>query len=270
VNEKAPWISALEKVRVTITKRTDDPGTRRLRPKEHVVNSKDVRWHPIDRVAMIVTRPALWIHKPPDEKAKKKTPEPAIPTTHEARNEKKKHAHQQDARTQEQKMRGQELHKLPGNIQQNRKSEWQTENGIQIKVVNGEEMINISSVYAYLCREVPKLVGELNPSVEAAKAARAIMDELLHGIGGEMEKFKQGTKQFLEDIRGTRFAVVAETSQMTTALKDVRQFFLGADYTEQIARLKEFVELCDRLNTLKDSGFLDKIADTLLTLSVTK
>ena len=118
--------------------------------------------------------------------------------------------------------------------------------------------------------EVPKLIPTLNPAVQQAKDARTIIEELLQGIGGEMDKFKLKTKDFIEDVRQSRFAAVAETSQMTTALRDVRQFFLGADYKEQIERLREFVELCERLNALKASGFLDKMADTMLSLAVNK
>lgn len=70
----------------------------------------------------------------------------------------------------------------------------------------------------------------------------------------------------LHDVRNIRFAVVSEVAAMTKPLADVRQFFLGADYKEQITRLKEFVDLCERLQRLKASGFLDSVADTMLRL----
>jgi hypothetical protein len=50
------------------------------------------------------------------------------------------------------------------------------------------------------------------------------------------------------------------------ALKDVRQFFLNENHETEVARLKEFVELCERLQKLKASGFLDTVADTMLKL----
>jgi hypothetical protein len=117
-------------------------------------------------------------------------------------------------------------------------------------------------------REVPLLVKEMNPSVEAARACRATMDELMHGIGGEMETFKKDAKHWLEEIRSTRMATVAECSQMTKSLRDVRQFFLGSDHKEEITRLREFVDLCERLVALKESGTLDAITDTMLRLAV--
>jgi len=83
-----------------------------------------------------------------------------------------------------------------------------------------------------------------------------------------MERFRANTGKYLEEIRQTRFSVVRETAEMAAPLKDVRQFFIGADYREQVDRLKEFVSLCERLKALKDSGFLDKVADTMIRLEV--
>jgi hypothetical protein len=62
-------------------------------------------------------------------------------------------------------------------------------------------------------------------------------------------------------------SVVSETSAMTGPLREVRQFFLGSDYDAEIKRLREFVDLCERLNKLKESGFLDSVADTMLKLA---
>ena len=53
---------------------------------------------------------------------------------------------------------------------------------------------------------------------------------------------------------------------MITPLRDVREFFLGREYDQQMARLTEFVELCERLEKLKESGFLDSVAETMLRL----
>jgi hypothetical protein len=94
--------------------------------------------------------------------------------------------------------------------------------------------------------------------------------ELVQGLGGEMEKFEAQAKIHCEQIRGKRMTMVTEAAQMTNALKEIRQFFLGSDYKEEIARLSEFVDLCERLQRLKESGFMDSIADTMLTLSVGK
>jgi hypothetical protein len=54
---------------------------------------------------------------------------------------------------------------------------------------------------------------------------------------------------------------------MTNALKEVRQFFIGSDYKAEMERLSEFVALCERMQKLKDTGFLDRVADTMLNLA---
>lgn len=142
-----------------------------------------------------------------------------------------------------------------------------SEKGIRITMVNGEPMFNADDVTAMICAEIAKLPKETRPAVKAAEDARQIITELTQGIGGEMEKFKADSKRYLEEIRQVRFAMVTETSQMTGPLKEVRQFFLGSDYKDEITRLKEFVDLCERLQKLKESGFLDSVADTMLRLS---
>lgn len=139
--------------------------------------------------------------------------------------------------------------------------------GVKIKMVNGEPMFRLEDVQAIICAEIAKLPKETRPNVQAAEDARRIIGELTDGIGADMEKFRADTKSYLEDIRRTRFAMVTEASQMIGPLKEVRQFFLGGDYKEEAARLKDFVELCERLQKLKESGFLDSVADTMLRLA---
>ena len=73
--------------------------------------------------------------------------------------------------------------------------------------------------------------------------------------------------QSLEDMRLTRMTVNSELSQLMKPLSELRKFFLGPEHDEEIRRLKEFVELCERLQALKQSGFLDSVADTMLKLS---
>lgn len=139
--------------------------------------------------------------------------------------------------------------------------------GIRIVKVNGQDMFNADDVTAVICAEIANLPKETRPAVKAAEDARRIIAELTEGLGGDMEKFKADAKRYLEDIRSTRFAMVTETAQMTGSLKEVRQFFLGGDYKEEIGRLREFVDLCERLQKLKESGFLDSVADTMLRLA---
>ena len=139
--------------------------------------------------------------------------------------------------------------------------------GLPVTIINGQQMFRISDVQQLIIREIESMPKETRPTVRSAEDARKIVAELVHGLGADMEKFKHDTRMYLEDIRQTRFAVVTETSQMTGQLKEVRQFFIGQDYKEQVTRLREFVELCERLQKLKECGFLDAVADTMLRLA---
>ena len=142
-----------------------------------------------------------------------------------------------------------------------------SQKGFKVVRVAGQDLIDMDSVRAFLAEEISRLPKETRPNVKAAEDARAIINELLDGIGGDMERFRANTKLYLDDIRQSRMGVVTETAQITKALHEVRQFFLGQDYKEQTARLKEFVDLCERLQKLKESGFLDSVADTMLRLA---
>jgi hypothetical protein len=132
---------------------------------------------------------------------------------------------------------------------------------------DGHPMMRVDELHEFLIAEIAKLPKEVNPVIRAAADARAVMDELTVGIGGEMEKFKIDAKNYLQDIRSTRMSMVSEVSSMTAPLREVRQFFHGADYADEMKRLREFVDLCERLKALKDSGFLDTVADTMIRLA---
>lgn len=71
----------------------------------------------------------------------------------------------------------------------------------------------------------------------------------------------------LKDMRDTRMVINSELSLLMKPLEDLRRFFLGPDYEKEMARMKDFIDLCERLKALKDSGFLDSVADTMLRLS---
>jgi len=209
---------------------------------------------PVDRVAARVVSPAPWWAMPPDIQKKK---EPIL-CIEKPKTKKKKPKMKTISETS---VGPKETVGIPGQT-------YISDAGVKIVMVNGTPMMSADDVRTMICSEIAKLPKETRPAVRAAEDARQIIKELTDGIGGDMEKFRADTKRYLEDIRGTRFSMVTETSQMVGPLKEVRQFFLGGDYKEEVARLKEFVDLCERLNTLKESGFLDNVADTMLGLSV--
>ena len=72
--------------------------------------------------------------------------------------------------------------------------------------------------------------------------------------------------KLLTNLRQWRMAVDSEIHKLVASCSDVRKFFLSADHEKEIARLKEFIELCERLQALQKSGMLDSVADVILKL----
>jgi hypothetical protein len=135
--------------------------------------------------------------------------------------------------------------------------------------VNGELLFKVEDMREVLMKwasDLPKQTE--NAILPRAEDARKAVNELLDRLGMDMGDFRKLTKEFIEDIRQSRFTIVAEASTMSKSLREVRQFFIDKDYKEEITRLREFVELCERLVALKQNGTLDAITDTILKLSV--
>lgn len=82
----------------------------------------------------------------------------------------------------------------------------------------------------------------------------------------DLARWQQEGSAILTDVRQWRMATDAELRKTLEGFNDVRKFFLSDDHPTQVQRLREFVELCERLQKLKESGFLDQVADTILKL----
>lgn len=141
---------------------------------------------------------------------------------------------------------------------------------IRTKVVDGELYIKTDDLQRLIIEEIKKMPKETRPMVVAAEQARDAVGALLHGVGHEIEEFQKRSPEWTAYLREKRYTVVAETSTMIKALGDLRQFFLGSDYETERKRLEEFVTLCERLQKLKESGFLDAVADTMLRIAEPK
>ena len=133
---------------------------------------------------------------------------------------------------------------------------------------NIEEYFNIHDVAVKIVAEINKEPQQLTALARAAFDARQVLDENMKQIGPVMEGFNARVKVALEDVRQSRMAMIGEVSHLLQPLKEVRAFLLGKDYEFEIQRLKEFVDLCERLARLKKDGTLDAIADTIIKLAV--
>ena len=220
------------------------------RASEKVVGGQ-ICWKPVDKPAAMLLAKAPWWAQPPVAK-------PAPPKT-ETKKPKKERKHMKDGISLG-KHEKEGIGYIPN-------QSFVSTKGLTVTMINGVEHFQVEQVQQLIIQECEKMAAETRPIVRSAQDARRIVDELVRGLSGDFERFKLTSKQYLEDIRQTRYAVVTETSQMTKPLSEVRQFFLGSDYKEQITRLREFVELCERLQQLKASGFLDSVADTMLRLA---
>ena len=220
------------------------------RSSEKVVGGQ-IRWKPVDKQAAMLLAKAPWWAQPPAATTQ--------PPQTKTKRKKKERKHMKDGIALG-KHEKEGIGYIPN-------QSFVSTKGLTVTMINGVEHFQVEQVQQLIIQECEKMAAETRPIVRSAQDARRIVDELVRGLSGDFERFKLTSKQYLEDIRQTRYAVVTETSQMTKPLSEVRQFFLGSDYKEQITRLREFVELCERLQQLKASGFLDSVADTMLRLA---
>jgi len=134
-----------------------------------------------------------------------------------------------------------------------------------------EPLLDAHAVRDYIAREsinlaqkTPEIMSDL---IEKTQEAKATLDQVVEGMGHNLEHLRPLKKEMVEELRGLRMTTTTEVAAMLKPLEDLRKFFLGADHDKEIARLREFVDLCERLEKLKTSGFLDTVADTMLKLS---
>jgi predicted RNase H-like nuclease (RuvC/YqgF family) len=113
-------------------------------------------------------------------------------------------------------------------------------------------------------KQIPETMSTL---VEQTIEARQSLSQACEGIGENVEKLKPLKKEMIDELRGLRMTTTTEVAAMLKPLEDIRKFFLGAEHEKEVERLREFVDLCERLEKLKASGFLDTVADTMLKLS---
>ena len=100
-----------------------------------------------------------------------------------------------------------------------------------------------------------------------AKEAREFLDFHTDHARKSWLDWMDETGKVLESIRQTRVAIGFESKQLLSECGDVRKFFLSDDHDKEIAKLREFIELAERLRDLKADGTLDRLADTILKLA---
>jgi hypothetical protein len=106
----------------------------------------------------------------------------------------------------------------------------------------------------------------MNELVEDTTNATEALWTAMHGVGKALEEFEPKSKEYTNMLRQFRMCAVAELGTALKQFEDVRKFFLSERHAQEVERLREFVSLCERLDALRRSGFLNAVADTILKL----
>jgi hypothetical protein len=109
-------------------------------------------------------------------------------------------------------------------------------------------------------------VANVESLVNRMTDAKLALDLAYSTIRPEWLEFIKESNKYLTDFRQWRMAMDGEIGKALKEAQDVRKFFLADDHAEEIKRLREFIELCERLNALRKDGFLDRVADVMLKL----
>lgn len=129
---------------------------------------------------------------------------------------------------------------------------------------------NVEASDADLCRGLvktaKKATKESNLLVEKAEDAAQALDEIASNVQTSWLDTAEALTEFIKEVRSKKIALQIETKSLLSSLTDVRNFFMADDHTSEVQRLTEFVSLCERLEKLKQSGFLDTVADTMIRL----
>ena len=102
--------------------------------------------------------------------------------------------------------------------------------------------------------EVDESVDAMNSAYNKIKAMRDILVPDLHAMTGE--------------IRQSRMATEREMKQTLDWMRTVREFLMEKDYEIEMSRLQRFVSLCKDVQSLKETGMLDAVADLAIKLAV--
>lgn len=140
-----------------------------------------------------------------------------------------------------------------------------------LKDENGNPLLNLNRIDEWLRNKSLEMVKDAAERIgiftaECNKANECLESEF-KSTGLLVSHAKEMKKEVIETFRAMRMTTTTEVAAMIKPLEDLRKFFLGDDHQKEMDRLKEFVDICERLEKLKKSGFLDTVADTMLKLS---
>lgn len=213
------------------------------KPKDPVVGGDPIRV-PIDRVAARVVAKAPDHFKPPPEPAKNimNDPKPVITSERQRNRENMDQIHNQMSQS--------------------------PDGGASNLVMRKKEADFDIELAAAGTKKFTQNVQQTEDLVKRAEESRAAIDYLVTHVQKAWCDYDDFITKALVKARATKVAIEIETKQTLATLADVRKFFLDPRHEEEIQRLKEFVQICERLRELKRDGFLDAVTDTILRLEM--
>jgi len=108
-----------------------------------------------------------------------------------------------------------------------------------------------------------------NANIDLALRVLAAMESMEWSVthfGSAWHQWGKTANERLHDLRMWRMAFENEVKTLLRDASDIRKFFLDEKHVEEVRRLKEFVEVCERLKALKTDGTLDALINAILTL----
>jgi hypothetical protein len=115
--------------------------------------------------------------------------------------------------------------------------------------------------------EAPKTPKYMSELIKQTEESVEVLKKTVAGVGQQLEEMKPLKAEFINELRAMRMNATREVADIVAPLQELRQFFLGKQHEAEVARLREFVELCERLQQLKQNGTLDAVADTIIKLA---
>lgn len=124
--------------------------------------------------------------------------------------------------------------------------------------------MNTTEIAEKVVHQARETTARQKDLVDQVADAQLSLEVALSGFRKEWLDWTSESKTILNDFRLWRMAMSTEADKCMTQFGDVRKFFLSEDHLKEVERLKEFIGLMERLKALKDSGFLDRVTDTML------
>src|SRR6516164_3770554 len=123
------------------------------------------------------------------------------------------------------------------------------------EIVEGDEPKTQEDWHKQLGEGICKRKDEMqDASIDLALRVLAAQESLEWSVthfAKSWHNWGETANERLQDLRMWRMSFNSEVKQLLTDAADIRKFFLDDKHIEEVRRLKEFVELCERLKALK-------------------